>query len=91
MKYIKKPLVVDAFQYGESVDYPDWFYELSTTPNITINADNTVNVMTAMGIKVANKGDYIVKYENGDLYVYSSDFFNQMFEVLITPDMLGDH
>ena len=96
MKYIKRPLVVDAFKFdplvlfGSTAEQPDWFAEAVANEDIKYNGLNTVEIRTSSGKIIAAPGDYIVHYENGDLYAFKEHVFNQIFEKLITPDMLED-
>ncbi len=90
MKYIKRPLVVDAIKYSSIDEYPDWFNEAMVKGDIKYIGLNTIEIRTNSGKMCATQGDYVVHYENGDLYAFKEHVFNQIFEKLITPDMLED-
>jgi hypothetical protein len=86
MKYRKKPVEIEAFQFG--IDYiPDWFMDKVTTNDVILKGDRSVNlhnggadINTLEGIMHANYGDYIIKGVAGEIYPCKPDIFMKTYE-----------
>lgn len=79
MKYVKKPIVVEAFQFGVDI-VPDWFLEFT---NIHLNFDGTpafVEISTLEFDMIANNGDMIIKGIQGEIYSCKKDIFDATYE-----------
>lgn len=90
MKYRKKPVVIDAFQYG--VDYrPDWFCNKVTTNEIItywgddqLNAENTYcEIKTLEGVMRGDYLDFIIQGINGEIYPCKPDIFEKTYEKVL--------
>lgn len=97
MKYRHKPLVVEAVHFtGNNIDEVVQFVkETHALGVVWANSENTYsaireNEFTSPGISlntregecIAMVGDYILKTENNECYVYSKDVFEQAFEAV---------
>lgn len=91
-KYIKKPVVVEAFQLGIDV-IPEWFWEkvsFKQTSNKQIFFNNrTINIhdmyceiKTLEGVMRGNYGDYIIRGIKGEIYPCKPDIFKETYEVV---------
>ena len=86
MRYIKKPIPVEAFQLG--VDEPcEWFTEYVSKNRVTTFYENCENkrivkaiISTLEGDMSANKGDYIVKGIKDEIYPVKSYIFEKTYE-----------
>lgn len=87
MKFRKKPVVIDAVKYdfktntnviNELMDlakdkHPDCHLETSFE-------SKTVKITTLEGIMLADRGDWIIKGINGELYPCKPDIFEKTYE-----------
>lgn len=94
MKYRKKPVVIEAFQYdgdlkGSDGNYyvPDWAakaFEEGTMYFGSIKGDEPpceLFIKTLEGNMAASIGDYIIQGVNGELYPCKPDIFEKTYEV----------
>lgn len=87
MKYKKKPVVIEAFQYngnlkGSNGAYcvPDWAVQAFNNDVLFYKDDWELYVETLEGDMHANVGDYIIKGVGGELYPCKPDIFEQTYE-----------
>lgn len=89
MKYIKKPVPIEAVQIKNEIHtldewdqiMPWWFLN---SAGITIKPDPSncgIYVATPQGEKHVPWEGYIVRDENGSLYAYSKEKFEKNYEV----------
>lgn len=83
MKYRKKPVVIDAFKLG--IDFiPDWFMDKVTTNDIILKGERNdlreCSIKTLEGVMQGNKGDFIIKGVNGQIYPCKPDIFEKIYE-----------
>lgn len=79
MKYIKKPVVIEAIKYdGENkVEVQEFVGKyLDFTKNKQLKID------TLEGERLANKGDYIIKGVKGEFYPCKPDIFEKTYEAI---------
>ena len=83
MKFVKKPVVIDAFKLGTD-EAPQWFTESEevTTKN------NVVTIKTPDGNVTAKNGDYIIKGVNGELSPCKASVFETSYDA--APETLLD-
>lgn len=84
-EYSKKAQYVQAVQVGDgmSMDAPTWFVEKLLSGDISRVLKDKLNVEVSVGGRVvADKGDFIVHDNDGNLSVYTSEGFNKQFEKL---------
>ena len=91
MKYVKKPIPVEAIQvdkdfvlhsihYWEGF-YPDWFLNAVNNGDIsTKQSDYGLIVHTLEGVMFAPWGSYIVKGVDGELYPCREEIFKKTYE-----------
>lgn len=89
MNYIKKPVVVDAFQLNaEGLVEEDWFWNAVSEGAIHTycfgrynSEDAYCDIETLEGTMRANTGDYIIRGVNGEIYPCKSDIFEKTYEL----------
>ena len=89
MKYRKKPIVVEAFQFGVD-DMPDWFklnegvnwYNLAKMVSTQDQDLGSIYCLidTLEGVMRGDYGDYIIKGVHGELYPCKPEIFHQTYE-----------
>mgnify|MGYP000012504888 CR=1 FL=1 len=90
MKYIKKAVVVEAWQYNKSFfGCPQWIEDaikkqiIRRKPNANIStviAGEQYDIATLEGDMHVSVGDYIIKGVNGELYPCKPDIFEKTYE-----------
>jgi hypothetical protein len=83
MKYIQKPIVVEAFRLDIDDVMPDWFSDEVSKHNILTYKDGSCEIFTLEGDMIASKGDYIVKGSTGKIYTCKPDIFEKMYDVVL--------
>lgn len=91
MKYIKKPIVIEAFIYGVE-PRPDWFNDKVTSNEIITYVGTDVRdsseyyceIKTLEGVMRGNCNDYIIKGVKGEVYACKPDIFKMTYELLST-------
>jgi hypothetical protein len=78
LKYIKKPVEVEAFQFGID-EFPNWFIYKINKNNVIIK-DDCAYIKTLEGTMKAYKGDFIIKGVKGEIYPCKPDIFEQTYE-----------
>jgi len=85
MKYVKKPIVVEAFQFGVDEE-PEWFidkirvYGEAKIGEIYIYDPLQCSIETLEGRMYANVGDMIIKGIQGEIYPCKKDIFDTTYE-----------
>jgi len=87
MKYIKRPITVDAFQFNRDADIPEWarrpdiiFHkEQSGDPNPYNGPFLAATIQTLEGEMRANLGDFIICGVQNELYPCKPDIFHQTY------------
>ncbi len=76
MKYRKKPIIVEAYQWdGETIeDYMD------CNPTNHPLLSNNVVLKTLEGNMLIKKGDWVIKGIKGEYYVCKPDIFEMTYE-----------
>jgi hypothetical protein len=79
MRYVRKPTVVEAFQFGVD-EHPDWFtchvYYIHAPEGLKLEC----SIPTLEGTMKAHKGDMIIKGIQGELYPCKKDIFEENYE-----------
>lgn len=76
MKYRKKPVVIEAFQFdGSNVDDV-----LSFTRHTAYHQDGQLYIPTLEGDMKASTGDFIIEGVNGEFYPCKPDIFEKTYE-----------
>ena len=86
MKYRKRPVVIEAFQFdGDFMDsngnyyVPEWV-EKAFQQGVLYFEGADLFVRTLEGIHAASCGDYIIKGVKGELYPCKPDVFEMTYE-----------
>jgi hypothetical protein len=89
MKYRKKPVVVEAFQFGVD-EMPDWFLKTNTY-RAFYGTSERFGALVWGGIqlkdkcpisetRIAHEGDMIIKGIRGEIYPCKKDIFDATYE-----------
>lgn len=83
MKYVKKPIVVDAFQFLVD-ERPDWFTKEYGRQVVLDGGEPTTRckIKTLEGVMKAYKGDMIIKGIKGEIYPCNKDIFDATYDVV---------
>lgn len=82
MKYIKKPVVIEARQYT-GYNYPEIQDWITGTTNIWpqwIHDYGDFTISTLEGDLKVSKYDYVIKGVKGEFYPCKPDIFNETYE-----------
>ena len=95
MKYIKKPIPVDAWQIDFELSWPDWVAEALLAGHVDLERIlvgseaefDTVRIVgmkvkTLEGVMTAKEGDYLIKGPKGDFWFNKKDIFEEMYEAV---------
>ena len=86
-KYKKKPIVIEAFQYGIDPK-PDWFIDQINSNNIKTYhgidlrclEDYYCEIKTLEGVMRGDCYDFIIQGVNGEIYPCKPDIFEKTYE-----------
>ncbi len=86
-KYRKKPVVIEAFQYGVD-NRPDWFSDKVTSNDIITYIGTDIRnseeyyceIKTLEGTMKGSYKDYIIKGVEGEVYACKPDIFEKTYE-----------
>ena len=95
MKYRKKPVVIEAFQYdgdlmGSDGKFyvPDWAVKAHEEGTLYFDSVDPeappcdLFIRTLEGVHHASVGDYVIQGVNGELYPCKPDIFRKTYEVV---------
>lgn len=95
MKYIKKPIPVDAWQIDFGPNFPEWVREALLAGHVdfdrTLVSSNTdsdtyrivgLKIKTLEGIMTAAKDDYLIKGPKGEYWFNKREIFEEMYEAV---------
>lgn len=95
MKYRKKPIAIEAFEFIPSYDksYPQWFNDAVSIGRVEIvrcgcdsckenGRDEIIGCMihTLEGTHKCREGDFVIKGVHGELYPCKNDIFHETYE-----------
>lgn len=83
MKYIKKPIVIDAIEFtgnNKNINELSRFMNIKNLKTIYKNKKLTIEIHTLEGIMIATIGDYIIKGINGEFYPCKPDIFKKTYD-----------
>lgn len=80
MKFRKKPVVIEAFQWTVD-EVPDWWRKASGDFRINVST-GSVFIPTLEGMHEARVGDFILKGIQGEFYPCKPDIFAQTYEAV---------
>lgn len=84
MKYVKKPIVVEAFQFGVDEE-PEWFLDEDGI-HVVFHEDypNCCKIITLEGMMEACTGDMIIKDNIGEIYPCKKETFDATYDLVET-------
>ena len=88
-KYRKRPVVIEAFQYGID-NRPDWFNDKVTSNDIITfwgkdirhKEDYYCEIKTLEGVMKGDCGDFIIQGVNGEIYPCKPEIFEKTYEIV---------
>ena len=88
-KYRKKPVIIEAFQYGID-NRPDWFDDKVTSNDIITHIGNDrketqdyyCEINTLEGIMTGQLGDFIIQGVSGEIYPCKPDIFEKTYKLV---------
>lgn len=78
MKYRKRPIEIEAFQYGPD-DYPHWFRAAIDRGDVTLDL-LFCEIKTLEGSIRCDAGGYVIQGVNGELYPCREDIFLKTYD-----------
>ena len=82
-KYVKKPVVVEAWQVGSEEAMPEWLAEALEKRVVRYKlGPNCLEIDTLEGTMRAIENDYIIQGINGELYPCKPDIFKKTYELV---------
>lgn len=82
-KYRKKPVVIEAFQWGTVAQWPAWFYAAWDDGKVFTKPDPDICfINTLEGEMKVDKGDWIIRGVKGELYPCKPDIFAETYEAV---------
>lgn len=93
-KYIKKPIIVEAFKWTGGIDQtedPEWIIQAIKEGKVyfgrgaMFKGEQYVQlcISTLEGLMTANVGDYIIKGIKGEIYPCKPDIFEETYDPFI--------
>ena len=88
-QYRKKPVIIEAFQYGID-NRPNWFDDKVTSNDIITHVgtdrkeiqDYYCEINTLEGVMTGKLGDFIIQGVNGEIYPCKPDIFEKTYELV---------
>ncbi len=85
MQFRKKPIVIEAWQWGGSgfqADAPSWLrdYRDALGNQVRLLQDSTLEIPTLEGVHTALVGDWLIRGVKGEVYPCKPDIFEATYE-----------
>lgn len=82
MRFRKKPVVIEAFQWVpfQKELFPAWFHEAYQAGIVRFQEDGSLTIMTLEGDHRAEIGDWVIQGVKGELYPCKPDIFEMTYE-----------
>lgn len=80
MKYKKKPVVIEAFEYVDIDTLFQWLYTIDAEREVNHNDDGTLTIKTLEGDHLAQLGDFIIQGVKGEIYPCKPDIFKMTYD-----------
>lgn len=94
MKYKKKPIVIEAFQWTgglEQIEDPEWIVSEMKSGRIQVHEHSihpcVMKIQTLEGELQAKPGDYIIRGIKGEIYPCKADIFDLTYENVIENEI----
>ena len=94
-RYTKKPITIEAVQYGRRFDWPDWFHDAVSANTVVTHgtakfADETdlcfCEIKTLEGVMRCNEGDWIIRGVKGEMYPCKDEIFRLTYEPVVARE-----
>ena len=83
MKYVKKPVVIEAMVFNEETkDRCANFVRCNCSYGTDEDGNSELGIQTLEGVMTASVGDYIIKGVKGEFYPCKPDVFELTYEAL---------
>lgn len=82
-KYVKKPIIIEAMVFEDTVDYLAELSEFMGNKEVKVSyveSEPKLLIETLEGTMSANEGDYIIKGISGEFYPCKPDIFHKTYE-----------
>lgn len=80
MKYVKKPVIVEAWKTGSDEPMPNWLKEAFDREEVCTRLDGEMYIIdTLEGTMTCGVGDYIIRGIHGELYPCKGDIFHESY------------
>lgn len=85
-QFRKKPVVINAFQFGVDPTVPDWWMDaLSANKVVTHGSDawdfpESASIHTLEGVMIAQRKDYIIQGVKGEIYPCKPEIFEATYD-----------
>ena len=93
MKYRKKPIVIEAFQFSKKFrwragEWPKWLQEAGHKRSVESGAlvamdDDKIGIQTLAGVMTVDWDDFIIQGIQGELYPCKPDIFGATCEEVV--------
>lgn len=80
MKYVKKPIIVDAILWEDDEKSYLSILELGAKPYITVESDGSLFVQTLEGRMKCPIGNWFIKGIKGEYYSIAPDIFDMSYD-----------
>jgi hypothetical protein len=80
MRFRKKPVVIEAFQWMKD-EVPEWWEEERKNTRIEVQT-GTLFIKTLEGVMAACPGDWIIKGVKGEIYPCKPEIFEATYEAV---------
>lgn len=85
-KFVRKPVVIEAFRLGE--EWPDWWADAVSANQVRTHnimgehsgGPDFAMLMSKDGVTRAEKGDWIIRGVKGEIYSCKPDVFEMTYE-----------
>ena len=90
MKFVKKPVVIEAFKWIGGIDQtedPEWACEAVRKGEMFFEHEGTERVLlkikTLEGVMTAQRGDWIIKGIKGEIYPCKPEIFEATYDLIL--------
>lgn len=81
MKYVKKPVEIEAIQFLDTVERIKEIHDfMGKDFSIAYSENPVLKIPTLEGVMTASVGDYIIKGVHGEFYPCKPDIFEETYE-----------
>lgn len=91
MKYRKKPVVIEAWQFNgeDGLRWPQWLHDYqSVSGRVCYWLSGKLFIPTLEGLMEASPGDWIIRGVLGEIYPCKPDIFEMTYEIEVEDNAL---